>query len=566
MKKHTLPLAHSVVLMIVVALVLAACGGGAPSEDATSAPATDGSAAAPATDAPADTDAEPTVPPEAQGDVAQSVEAGELVPPVVAEPASGDPPFAGQTVTVIVNTAGEKGPISGPLYEVREEFEAATGATLEIVETPFEQHFPKLIQDMATGTGTYDVSIAGAWWLGELVAGDFVLPYDDYFADPRFPQWDYDAVLEGPRSLLEYQGQRYMVANDHDGQVLYYRRDVLEDPEWQEQFQAEYNYALPVPPGTWEEFRDVAAFFNGKDYNRNGTPGSGLTMHLKVGGQGMFHFMSMSAPYVVSPEQNLYWFDPADMTPLVNSPGHVAALTQLVELVQYGPEAMLGWSLGESWDYFLRGNAVLTFTWGDLGALAQQEGSQVKGKIGAGPMPGTNQWYNLQTEAWVDVDTPNVVGNTTGGSWSGVISKFSDAPEASYYLLALMATNEKSAVYAQRGWDGVDPGRMFHFLPPNGSADVAGYEAAGWDTTDAEQYTNAYYEVFGNAVQLPYLRIPGTFEYWTALDVNLSQAATGQITPEEALQATFDEWQSITDRLSREEQLQSYRDSLGLGN
>jgi multiple sugar transport system substrate-binding protein len=551
--------------MIVVALVLAACGGGAPTEEATSAPATDGSAA-PATDPPAATDADPTVPPEAQGDVAQSVEAGELVPPVVAEPATGDPPFAGQTVTVIVNTAGEKGPISGPLYEVREEFEAATGATLEIVETPFEQHFPKLIQDMATGTGTYDVSIAGAWWLGELVSGDFVLPYDDYFADPRFPQWDYDAVLEGPRSLLEYQGRRYMVANDHDGQVLYYRRDVLEDPEWQEQFQAEYNYALPVPPRTWEEFRDVAAFFNGKDYNRNGTPGSGLTMHLKVGGQGMFHFMSMSAPYLVSPEQNLYWFDPADMTPLINSPGHVAALTQLVELVQYGPEAMLGWSLGESWDYFLRGNAVLTFTWGDLGALAQQEGSQVKGKIGAGPMPGTNQWYNLQTEAWVDVDTPNVVGNTTGGSWAGVISTFSDAPEASYYLLALMATNEKSAVYAQRGWDGVDPGRAFHFLPPNGSADVAGYEAAGWDTTDAEQYTNAYYEVFGNAVQLPYLRIPGTFEYWTALDVNLSQAATGQITAEDALQATFDEWQSITDRLGREEQLQSYRESLGLGN
>jgi multiple sugar transport system substrate-binding protein len=158
------------------------------------------------------------------------------------------------------------------------------------------------------------------------------------------------------------------------------------------------------------------------------------------------------------------------------------------------------------------------------------------------------------------------VGNTTGGSWAGVISTFSDAPEASYYLLALMATNEKSAVYAQRGWDGVDPGRAFHFLPPNGSADVAGYEAAGWDTTDAEQYTNAYYEVFGNAVQLPYLRIPGTFEYWTALDVNLSQAATGQITAEDALQATFDEWQSITDRLGREEQLQSYRESLGLGN
>src|SRR4029453_4743732 len=82
------------------------------------------------------------------------------VPPVVAEPCGDNCPFAGQTVTVIVNQAGEKGAIEGPFHEVRAEFEAATGATLNIIAVPFDEHFPKLIEDMGSGTGQYDTSIA----------------------------------------------------------------------------------------------------------------------------------------------------------------------------------------------------------------------------------------------------------------------------------------------------------------------------------------------------------------------------------------------------------------------
>src|SRR5690606_19479676 len=294
-----------------------------------------------------------------------------------------------------------------------------------------EEHCPRLMEDLINGTGQYDTSIAGAWWLGDLVAGDFIIPYDEYYDDTsgRFPQWNIDDVLPGPRSLLSYGGKKYMVANDHDGQVMYYRRDLFEDPEHQAAFQEEFGYELRVPT-TWDEFVDAASYFNGKDLNGDGEPDSGVTMHLKVGGQGMFHFMSFSAPFVIGPENpNLYWFDPEDMRPLIDSPGHLRAMETLVDLVQFGPEAVLAWSLGESWDHFLRGEAALTFTWGDLGALAQQEGSQVLGKTGAAPLPGTNEYYNVITGEWVQTEEPNKVGNTTGGSWAGVISKFSDAPE-----------------------------------------------------------------------------------------------------------------------------------------
>ena len=83
----------------------------------------------------------------------------------------------------------------------------------------------------------------------------------------------------------------------------------------------------------------------------------------QVGQQGMFHFMSFSAPFVIGPENpKLYWFDPEDMTPLINSAGHVAALNKLIEITKFGPEAMFGWFLPEGWSYFLAGRAAMTGT------------------------------------------------------------------------------------------------------------------------------------------------------------------------------------------------------------
>jgi len=517
----------------------------------------------PATGAPPKADARPEAwnPKVVGGSEVTVVKAGDLVPPRAAPPCEpGRCPFAGQNVTVIVS----KSVIAQPFVEVKDEFEAATGARLNIVQVPYNEHFESFLSDAINHTGKYDASVAGAWWLGELVAGNYIVPYDKYYKDPRFPKWNIEDVLPAPRSLLQYGGKKYMVANDHDGQVMYYRRDLLADPQHEAAFKKKYGYALDVPK-TWQQFRDVAEYFNGKDLNGDGVADHGLTMALKAGNQAMFHFMSLSAPFVIGPANpKLYWFDPQTMKPLLESPGHLRALGVLVDLVQFGPREMIAWELGKSWDHFLAGRAALAFTWGDLGALAQQEGSQVKGKVGAAPLPGSREYYSIAQGKWVKTEQINRVGNTTGGSWAGVISSYSKAPEATYYLLALMATREKSKVYAARGWDGVDLGRSYHFLPPDGSASIGDYLKAGWDEADIRAYSHAYFDSFSNKQQFPYLRVTGAFAYWQALDLHLAEAAAGHTTPEAALAATAVDFEEITIRLGRERQRRAYRASLGL--
>ena len=236
----------------------------------------------------------------------------------------------------------------------------------------------------------------------------------------------------------------------------------------------------------------------------------------------------------------------------------------LQELHKTGPAAQVGWSLGEAWDYFLRGKSIFVFSWGDVGSLVQDEDrSRIKGRLGASILPIAEQYWDFEKQAWVDAEAGRTVGNTTGGSWHGVISAYSDNPEATYSLLALMAIKPVSMWNASYGWTGVDPGYSYQFLEPLGQAKVEDYVAADWNADDVVDYTQAYYDTFYAPTMMPYLRIPGTFEYWDILDKNLSATMAGEFGAKQALDATAAAWEEVTDRLDRAEQLRLYQDAIG---
>jgi len=59
------------------------------------------------------------------------------------------------------------------------------------------------------------------------------------------------------------------------------------------------------------------------------------------------------------------------------------------------------------------------------------------------------------------------------------------------------------------------------------------------------------------------LRITGTAEYQQTLDVEITRAIAGEISPQEALDNAAAAWNEITDRLGRENQLAQYKSSVG---
>jgi multiple sugar transport system substrate-binding protein len=483
----------------------------------------------------------------------------------------GKKPFEGASIAITVNNSGPKGGISGPLYRLRPAWEELTGATLEIVEMPLAEQLPTTINDLSLGLNQFDGFMAGAWYMGEYVTPGYIIPVDEWIADGRFFQWDPNWWPPSLKNIHQWEGQTYATMNDSDGQVLYWRDDILSSPDWQAQYEAEVGSPMPYPIRTWDDVIAIAQFFDGKNWDENDAdPDSGIVMHFRVNEQGMFHFMSMSASYVVRGGDtvdrctNNYWFDPATMEPLINSEGHVRALEKLVELSQYGPDAQVGWDLGTAWDYFLRGKSIFVFSWGDVGALVQDTArSKIQGKLGASILPGSTEVYNMCSNAWETLEAPNVVGNTTGGSWHGIISSKSENPEVVYSLYSFMAAKPVHLWNIYRGWTGVDPGVSTDFLPPNGDADLQGYLDVGWNENDVKVYTQAYYDNFFAETMLPYLRINGAEEYWRALDQNLSKAMVGELDAKTALDNTAASWVEITERRGLDLQLQQYQQSMG---
>ena len=275
-----------------------------------------------------------------------------------------------------------------------------------------------------------------------------------------------------------------------------------------------------------------------------------MVLHLKVGEQGHYHFQSLSASFAVTPgpevsqHHNVYWFDPTNMKPMINSPGHVKALEFLLDLHKTGPQAQVGWALGEAWDYFLRGKAVFVFSWATSARSARTPPAR-RSRATARPaiLPASEEYYDHATGEFVKTDNPAAVGNTTGGSWHGVVSAFSANPEATFSFWSPHGDEGGVALELAVRLDGGGPGLQLPVPEPLGEATVEEYVAAGWDAEDVKTYTQAYYENFYADTILTYLRIPGTFEYWDILDKNLSATMSGELTPQEALDRTAETWE-----------------------
>ena len=60
------------------------------------------------------------------------------------------------------------------------------------------------------------------------------------------------------------------------------------------------------------------------------------------------------------------------------------------------------------------------------------------------------------------------------------------------------------------------------------------------------------------------MRIPGYFQYTDVLEIELSKALAGEVTPQAALDKVARKWNRLTDELGRERQLAAYRSSMGL--
>jgi multiple sugar transport system substrate-binding protein len=450
--------------------------------------------------------------------------------------------------------------VAGPAGQVEcietwaSQWEEQTGGQVNINPIPFSDIDSKVLTAHGTNTYLADVYYIGSQTAGQLMANDHVLEVPAEFQD----RLGLDQIPEIYNQYqLRWNDKLYGIPWDGDVLMLNYRKDLLNNPEYQEEFQAEYGYAL-APPESWQQYADIAAFFTGKDWDNDGAPNYGLAELPMRRNHAWNGFLSRAAGYAKHPDDPAFFFDPETMVPRINNPGFVKALEDWKTALQWGPPDMLSYDWAANAQAFVGGRAALNIQWADIGPMSvDPETSVVAGNVGFGVTPGSTEVWNPTTGEWETFEQPNKAPFAGFGGWIYVVPNLTQQPEAAMDLATFLGSPEVRIEAATTPGCGVNPDAT-DMLEPSIWVD------AGFSQEDAEAYTKAITDSITSPNVVFDLRIPGIPEYKDVLEIAVTKALVGEATPQAALDEAAAEWEAITDRLGREQQAQYYRESLGI--
>ena len=408
-------------------------------------------------------------------------------------------------------------------------FEALTGANVEIIDLSWGDLYSKQFLELVSHTGIYDIIEVAGFWIPDFVMNGLLAPLDQYYADY---DWAVSDIVPAYQSIGTYGGSRYSVIADGDVLALYYRKDLFEDVKYQADFLAEYGRELEVP-ATWDDYFEVAAFFNEMDTDGDGEIDLYGNEAMLDRGTGFITYMQLLRSF------GGFFFDPDTMEPAITGAAGTKAMETLVQMTEYMSAGAAAHDFTVSRDNFTNGNAAMVLQWADVGAWSgTAEGSAVVGNVGTGIVPAgvlDGVTYQKSELAW---------------NWQWGISADSDNKLAAAQLLRYMTSPSVSLdiIALARGYD---PYRTSH------------YENDEWA---ADWFPGAQDFIAGLKANMAYgaydLYIPGSQQYMDAIGKHLGDIITGSVSIEAGLQRIADEFNDITDRWGRESQMAFYLDYL----
>jgi len=489
-----------------------------------------------------------------EGEEVEVTRVVEVVVEVPVEPEVVALPFEGVELNILTFTGPQ---IAEPLQRRGPDFEAQTGAKVNVILVPFSDVYQQILTDVATETNSYDAWVFAPQWMVDYIVPGYIENLTARVAADEDLEWDDVAPFFRDFSAT-YQGDIYTIPLDGDFHMGYYRTDLLDEAGFD-------------APKTWDEYLEVAEFFYGKDLNGDGDADYGSCITKKRGAQAYWIIYSIAGGLLQSQgtSQGVF-FDTETMEPLVDNEAFRKALEIYDATTAFGPPDELNLDVGDTRSLFTSGRCALSIDWGDIGTLAiDPETSVVMDKTGAMVLPGSTQVLDWASGALVDcdettcpyaIDGINYAPFAAYGGWSGGINASADdiQKDAAFAFFSYMSQPAQSNEDVTIGITGFNPYRTSQFLNRQGWVD------AGMSPEAATAYLGAIEDSLDSPNMILDLRIPQNQRYQQIiLDTALSQFAAGEISMDEAIQQIYDGWEEITDELGRDDQLAAYRSSIG---
>jgi multiple sugar transport system substrate-binding protein len=461
-------------------------------------------------------------------------------------------------------------------------FEAKTGIKVTVVGDPIGNLMTKAKSEAASSSSSYDVLVFLNVWMGDLVNLGYINPLDSYITrDMSDTELAWSDVIDGVKRKNVWGGHTYGMIVDNDNFQLFYRKDILNPSS---PFNAAWKLdATNNPTGkdlgapqTIDEVIGISKFFVGKDWDVTVTDKTPFVTAIPPGVLSAWYGINWAAPYTVvprasAPAPGVLFFNPTDMTPLVNNEGFVRGMQKYAELVKCCTPALVGKVADDTGmtaknpDHggdngaiarFVHGKALMAIGWGDIGPASVRADSVVKGKVGFTLSPGTNDYFDWTASPpkWVHTADVHRVPMHEANGWSLFMTSTSKNKDAAWRFMKYMGSPDVSVATVTDPVGGYQPWRSSALV-------TAPWEAAGWGATDAKAYVQTILDTTNHPDAVIDIRIPGTFDYYGAFDtarVSILDGADAKT----AMDKAAADMKAVT--AANPGQLQNYRSHLGL--
>jgi multiple sugar transport system substrate-binding protein len=372
--------------------------------------------------------------------------------------------------------------------------------------------------------------------------------------------------------LLYWDRKAYALPLLGEAPICCWRGDLLEDRDNQEAFQKKYGRKLG-PPASWEEFADIAEFFNGRP--RKGQPeGAPSLPPLPESDDELDRtFFALAAPLArqallkeEGAEDRLEeifssQYDAKTGKARIGTPGFVEALRLLQRLQKCRPAE----ASADPDEAFRSGRAVLCLT--EASALAGfQKSAAVRDRFEVGPPPGSLRSFRHAAGQWQEYHEVNRVPYLGASGWLAVVPVApaggrTEQVEAAFALVADLGGRETSGqIVIDPRWGG-------------GATREDHLERARWDSFDLDaRRTAALREALRQTLQhrglrnpVYRLRTPDEASHRAALLAAVRAALKDpNADPSAALAAVDKQWAELDQARGEATHLAEYRISLGL--
>lgn len=140
------------------------------------------------------------------------------------------------------------------------QYESETGVKVNVELLARDGIYSKLATLVAAEDSSYDIFNLDYNWVPLFAEGGHLVPLDDMLSSEDREDF-FDLALR----VASWEGELYGLPQTIHPHLLWYRNDLFDNPSVQDQFRAATGSQLK-PPETFDEWRTIAKFFNGKTF------------------------------------------------------------------------------------------------------------------------------------------------------------------------------------------------------------------------------------------------------------------------------------------------------------